>query len=62
MLERTTAKKTYTGADVYAAAVKMVREELSSLKNNKPLDADEAAKAEALAKFISRTVLKEMKA
>ncbi len=60
MLERTTTKK-YTGADVYAAAIKMVKDELGALKNNKPLDADEAAKAEALAKFISRTVLKEMK-
>lgn len=59
MLESRTAKK-YTGADVYAAAVKMVRDELSSLKNNKPLDDEEAAKAEALAKFISRTVLKEI--
>ncbi len=60
MLERTTTKKTYTGADVYAAAMKMVKDELSSLKNNKPLDPEESAKAEALANFISRTVLKEM--
>jgi len=60
MLERTTTSKTYTGADVYAAAIKMVKDELSSLKRGKALDAEEAAKAEALAKFISRTVLKEM--
>ncbi len=59
MLESRTAKK-YTGADVYAAAIQMVKDEMKALKNNKPLDAEEAAKAEALAKFISRTVLKEI--
>ena len=62
MLEKTSGpKKTYTVADLYAEANKMVRNEMSGLKNNRALDADEAAKADALARFISKTVLKEMK-
>ncbi|MBN3032927.1 MAG: hypothetical protein JW873_02420 [Candidatus Saganbacteria bacterium] len=60
MLARTTTRK-YTGADVFAAASKMVKDELSALKKHRPLNAEESAKAEALARFISKTVLKEMK-
>ena len=60
MREKTAPKRTYTVADLYAEAAKMVKGEMSSLKN-KPLDADETAKAEALARFISKTVLQEMK-
>jgi hypothetical protein len=59
MLEKT--NKTYTVADLYAEAAKMVRGEMSALKNNKPLDPAESEKADALARFISKTVLKEMK-
>ena len=54
-------KKTYTVADLYAEAAKMVRGEMSALKNNRPLDGTENEKADALARFISKTVLKEMK-
>ena len=60
MLTKNGPKKTFTVADLYTEAAKMVKGEMSSLKN-KPLDADETAKAEALARFISKTVLKEMK-
>ena len=61
MLTKTGPKKTFTVADLMAEATKMVKGEMAGLKNNKPLDADETAKAEVLARFISKTVLKEMK-
>lgn len=61
MLTKNGPKKTFTVADLYTEAAKMVKGEMSALKNNKPLDQAEAEKAEALAKFISKTVLKEMK-
>jgi hypothetical protein len=61
MLTKTGPNKTYTVAELIAEATKMVKGEMSGLKNNKPLNAEEALKAETLAKFISKTVLKEMK-
>ena len=61
MLEKTATKKTYTGADLFAEAARLVKSEMSGLKNNRPLNAEETQKAEALARFISKTVLKEMK-
>ncbi|MDD5594277.1 MAG: hypothetical protein PHG97_06030 [Candidatus Margulisbacteria bacterium] len=59
MIGKASAKK-YTVADLYTEAAKMVKGEMSALKN-KPLDPEETEKAEALARFISKTVLKEMK-
>lgn len=59
MIGKTSSSK-YTVADLYAEAAKMVKGEMSTLKN-KPLNAAETAKADALARFISKTVLKEMK-
>jgi hypothetical protein len=59
MIAKTSTKK-YTVADLYAEAARMVKGEMSTMKN-KPLDPEETEKAEALARFISKTVLKEMK-
>jgi len=52
--------KTYTVADLYTEAAKMVRAEFSSMKSA-PLTPTEEDKMKALAKLISKTVLKEMK-
>lgn len=54
-----TAKK-YTVADLFAAASGLVKDEMAGLKK-KPLNAEESEKAEALARMISKLVLKEMK-
>lgn len=53
-------KKTYTVAELYAEATKLVREEFQALKK-RPLTASEEIKTKELAKTISNNVLKEMK-
>ena len=58
MVEKTTTK--YTVADLYAEAAKLVRSEMSGLKQ-KQLSPEEEGKAQALSKLISNLVLKEMK-
>ena len=52
--------KTYTVADLYSEAAKLVRDEMGQLKN-RPLNPVEEAKSAELAKAISKMVLKEMK-
>jgi len=52
--------KTYTVADLYSEAAKLVKEEFSA-KKNKPLNQAEEIKMQELARLISNTVLKEMK-
>ena len=52
--------KTYTVADLYSEAAKMVKDEFSSIKN-RPLNTAEEVKMKELARLISNTVLKEMK-
>jgi len=52
--------KTYTVADLYTEAAKMVRAEFSAIKNA-PLTPTEDTKMKELARLISKTVLKEMK-
>ncbi|MBI5078477.1 hypothetical protein HZB08_00440 [Candidatus Saganbacteria bacterium] len=59
MIEKT-KNKTYTVADLYAEAAKMVRAEMASLKNG-PLTEDEEVKIKELGKVLSKTVLKEMR-
>ena len=59
MIEKN-APKTYTVADLYTEAAKMVRTEMSALKQ-KPLSPEEEKKSAELAKLISKTVLKEMR-
>jgi|GEM_PF-6709127 hypothetical protein len=54
------SKKTYTIADLYEEATRLVREEFQSFKK-KPLTAEEEIKTKQLAKTISNSVLKEMK-
>jgi hypothetical protein len=56
----TDPNKKYTVADLYSEAAKMVREEMFALKN-KPITPAEEEKIQALARTISKTVLKEMK-
>lgn len=52
--------KTYTVADLYAEASKLVKSEMGQLKN-RPLSPAEEAKSAELARAISQLVLKEMK-
>jgi hypothetical protein len=52
--------KTYTVADLYAEAARMVKQEMQSIKD-RPLTAAEENKTKELAKLISNSVLKEMK-
>lgn len=59
MIEKT-KPKTYTVADLYAEAGRMVTQEMQTIKN-RPLTSAEEAKTKALAKLISNSVLKEMK-
>jgi hypothetical protein len=59
MSAKANAKK-YTVADVYGEASKMLRSEMSSIKN-KPLTSEEALKMDKLGRLISKMVLKEMK-
>jgi hypothetical protein len=62
MSEKVSPPKTYTVANLYAEAARMVREEFSLMKNqNQPLTLVEEEKIKQLAKTISRGVLKEMK-
>lgn len=58
MLEKV-KPRTYTVADLYSEAAKMVRQEMAGLKQ-KALTPEEEKKTEQLAKLISKTVLKEM--
>jgi hypothetical protein len=51
--------KKYTVADVYKEAAQLLREEMTGVKKG-PLNASEEIKMAALAKMISKTVLKEM--
>jgi len=59
-MNENTQTRTYTVADLYTEAAKMVREEMFSLKK-KPLTMEEDKKLNDLAKVISKSVLKEMK-
>lgn len=59
-MEKISTNRKYTVADLYAEAAKMVREEMFSLKT-KPVTPAEEEKIQALAKTISKTVLKEMR-
>jgi len=59
MVEKTKVQ-TYTVADIYTEAARMVREEFQGLKK-RPLTPEEETKMKELAKVISNTVLKEMK-
>ncbi|MGB9612741.1 MAG: hypothetical protein ACPL4K_00985 [Candidatus Margulisiibacteriota bacterium] len=54
------SKRTYTVAELYEEATRLVREEFQALKK-KPLAAGEEIKTKELAKAISNSVLKEMK-
>ena len=54
------SKKTYTIADLYEEATRLVREEFQSFKK-RPLTPHEEARTKELAKTISNSVLKEMK-
>jgi hypothetical protein len=54
------SKKTYTIADLYEEATRLVQEEFQSLKR-RPLTPHEEIKTKELAKTISNSVLKEMK-
>lgn len=58
MIEKTDKK--YTVADLFSAASNLVKDEMTGLKK-KPLNTEESEKAEALARMISKLVLKEMK-
>ena len=51
--------KKYTVSDVYAEAHRMLREEMSALKD-RPLSDAEELKMKQLGKVISKMVLKEM--
>lgn len=53
-------KKTFTVADLYAEASKLVKGEMQQLKNA-PLTTQEEEKMQAFAKLISKSVLKDMK-
>ncbi|MFH1825879.1 MAG: hypothetical protein ABH823_01125 [bacterium] len=53
-------EKAYTVADVFAEASKMLKSEMSNLKE-KPLTKTEEIKMEQFARALSKTVLKEMK-
>ena len=53
-------KTKYTVADLYAEAAKLVRSEMSGLKQQQ-LNQEEEGKVQALSKLISNMVLKEMK-
>ena len=59
MIEKTKGK-TFTVADLYSEAAKLVKEEFSGIKD-KPLNKTEEVKMQELARLISNTVLKEMK-
>jgi len=59
-MENVKIDKKYTVADLYTEAAKMVREEMFSLKA-KPITPAEEEKIAALARTISKTVLKEMR-
>ena len=52
--------RTYTVADLYAEAGKMVKSEFSAIKK-RPLTPAEEIKMQELGKLISRSVLKEMR-
>ena len=52
--------RTFTVADLYTEAARMVREEMQAIKNE-PLSQAEDVKTREIAKAISNTVLKEMK-
>lgn len=52
--------KTYTVADLYVEAAKLVKAEMQAIKKE-PLTAAEEIKSKELAKLISNMVLKEMK-
>ena len=54
------SSRTYTVADLYSEAAKMVKEEMQVFKN-RPLNPSEEIKMNELAKLISKSVLKEMK-
>lgn len=58
MTEKT--NKTFTVGDLYGEAAKLVRAEMSGLKQ-KPLSEVEEQKSKDLAKLISKMVLKELK-
>ena len=51
--------KKYTVADVYTEAAKLMRSEMEEMKQ-RPLNSGEEIKMNALAKLLSKTVLKEM--
>jgi hypothetical protein len=52
--------KTYKVSDVYREATKLLKDEMTGLKQ-KPLSASEEVKVKELGKLISKMVLKEMK-
>jgi len=52
--------KKYTVGDVYGAATKMLKQEMTGLKKGQPLSKVEEANMEKLAKLLSNNVLKEM--
>jgi hypothetical protein len=53
-------QKKFTVKDVYQEAAKMLMDELQGIKK-RPLLQSEEVKMQALAKLLSKTVLKEMK-
>jgi hypothetical protein len=59
-VEKVNNSRKYTVKDLYAEAAKMVKAEMSALKNQ-PVTPAEEEKINALAKTISQTVLKEMR-
>jgi uncharacterized metal-binding protein len=60
MVEKIGSNKTFTVADLYSEAAKMVREEFGAMKN-KPLTDLEKENIAKLARTISNSVLKEMR-
>jgi len=53
-------QKTYSMKDVYSEAMKLMKEEVASLKKA-PLTAEENLKMEQIAKAVSNQVIKEMR-
>lgn len=54
------APKTYTAKDVFAEAMRLMKDEVASMKKT-PLSKTEEEKLERLAKSVSMEVLKEMR-
>jgi len=60
MIKPMAPARTYTMSDLYAEAIKYMKDEVQKMKKA-PLTAEEDLKLEAIAKSVSHEVVKEMK-